>query len=81
MAKKLAADQEAAYLSLELAAINQDVPLAVDLDSYQLTGPKEELAEEFTKLGIRTLLARLGQEGARRYTAWSRTRLARPGKN
>ncbi len=58
--KKLVADREMAYLSQELATIQRDVPIALDLEACVTQNyDRQKVAELFRELEFRTLLERL----------------------
>ncbi|MBT3249611.1 MAG: hypothetical protein HN846_00655 [Candidatus Pacebacteria bacterium] len=55
--KKLQEGKESAYLSQKLAAIDQNVPISLDLDSCKVTGyDKEEAVKLFQDLEFRSLI-------------------------
>lgn len=57
--QKLAAHQEVALLSKNLATIKTDVPLKIELKDLKYDNKEEELIKYFDKLGFRSLVERI----------------------
>lgn len=62
--EKLAAEQDKARLSKELATVHTDLPVELDLDELQAREPRPELARElFAELEFRSLLEEFVEAG------------------
>ncbi len=72
VAQKLNDQKEDAFLSRDLVTIQTQAPLSSDLSRYRVKPMKrDDLASRMTRLGLKTLLARLDLETVQTTTHWA----------